>query len=278
MKLANFGVAEWWVTENKIRPALSTTQFNDVTQFEFQTGSLAPPGTYSFQVHSITLHGRFISRATWYALILAAWVGLVTLYLIVRIFKLRQDLERRGQSQAAALRVAEYAEESARRDYLTRLLNRHGVIDLYHRMAMDRRREGTFAAILIDVDHFKQVNDCFGHAIGDQVLAGIANILSANMRSSDIVGRWGGEEFLLICNVGDHNAAFAIATKLREAIEANEFPMAGRVTASFGVYCGSGRMDALDQVTSCADAALYVAKEQGRNRVVMYKPSMRAAA
>ena len=98
-------------------------------------------------------------------------------------------------------RLAQYAEESARRDYLTKLFNRSGVIDLYHPLAMSRRSEGALAVILLDVDHFKLVNDRYGHSAGDQVLAGIAQILTDNTRTGDIVGRWGGEEFLLICNI-----------------------------------------------------------------------------
>jgi diguanylate cyclase (GGDEF)-like protein len=277
LKLADFGVAEWWVTQNKIRPVLSTTQFNNITELEFQTGTLAPPGAYRFRVHRITLHGHRIGQAAWYGGILAVWAGLIGLYLAYRIVRLRRDLEQRRESQAAAMRIAQYAEESARRDYLTRLLNRAGVIDLYHPIAMNRR-EGTSAVILLDVDHFKAVNDRFGHSAGDQVLTGIAEILTANTRTGDIVGRWGGEEYLLICSVSDQNTAMAIAGKLRAAIEAHDFPVVGRITASLGVYCASGQMAALEQLVSYADAALYAAKEQGRNRVVLYQPFMREAA
>ena len=278
LKLTDFGVAEWWVTQNKIRPALSTTQFDNVTEFEFQTGTLAPPGLYRFQVHRITLHGRLISRATWYASILTAWAVLVGLYLLYRIVKLRRDLEQRRQSQAAALRIARYAEETARRDPLTKLLNRTGVIDLFHPIAMNRRADTNFAVILLDVDHFKAVNDRFGHSAGDRVLADIAALLTQNTRGGDIVGRWGGEEFLLICAVTDQDAATTIAGKLRASIEAHDFPGVGRVTASLGVYCCNGKTEALERLVSYADRALYAAKEQGRNRVVLYQPFMREAA
>jgi len=191
---------------------------------------------------------------------------------------MRGDLEQRREGQAAALRLAQYAEESARRDYLTKLFNRSGIIDLYHPLAMTQRTEGKIGVILLDVDHFKLVNDRFGHSAGDQVLAGIAQILTDNTRAGDIVGRWGGEEFLLICDISDHDAAMRIAAKLRASIEEHDFPIVGHVTASMGVYCSNGQMDALEQIISYADAALYSAKEQGRNRVVMYQPFMREAA
>jgi len=278
LKLSDFGVAEWWVTQNKIRPALSVTQFDNVTEFEFQTGTLAPPGTYVFRVHRITLHGRLVSQAAWYASILAVWAAMIGLYLIYRIVRLRRDLEQRRRSQAAALRLARFAEESARHDYLTRLLNRAGITELYHRMAMDRQRKGSFAAILLDIDHFKEVNDRFGHKTGDKVLTEIAAILNENMRASDIVGRWGGEEFLLVCGVEDEKDAERVAAKLREAIQAHDFSGVGHLTASFGVYHGREQMESLDWVTSRADAALYQAKEQGRNCVVLCCPPQSEAA
>jgi diguanylate cyclase (GGDEF)-like protein len=278
LKKSDFAVAEWWVTQNKIKPELSHVQLDNVTEFQFQTGTQAPPGTYVFKVDSIVLRVRVIAQATWYAAILAAWAVLIGAYLLFRILKMRSDLEQRRQSQAAALRLAQYAEESARRDYLTNLFNRSGIIDLYHPLAMNRRTDGALAVILLDVDHFKLVNDRFGHSAGDQVLAGIAKILTDNTRSGDIVGRWGGEEFLLICSISDQDAAMNIAAKLRIGIEAHDFPVVGHVTASMGVYCCVGQVGALEQIVSYADAALYAAKEQGRNRAVMYQPFMREAA
>ncbi|MBW8880383.1 MAG: GGDEF domain-containing protein, partial [Asticcacaulis sp.] len=257
---SDFAVAEWWVTQNKIKPELSHVQLDNITEVQFQTGTLAPPGTYYFRVNRIVLRSRVIAQATWYAAILAAWAVLIGAYLLFRILKMRGDLEQRRESQAAALRLAQYAEESARRDYLTKLFNRSGIIDLYHPLAMTPRVDSALGVILLDVDHFKQVNDRFGHSAGDQVLAGIAQILTDNTRTGDIVGRWGGEEFLLICSISDQDAAMSIASKLRASIEAHEFPIVGHVTASLGVYCCNGPMDALEQIVSYADAALYAAK------------------
>ena len=278
LKTSDFAVAEWWVTQNKIKPSQSHVQLDNVTEIQFQTGTAAPPGAYYFQVKGITLRERLITQAAWYGMILAVWAGLICAYLLFRMLKLRREMEQRRQSQAAALRLAQYAEESARHDYLTKLFNRAGIIDLYHAMAMDRRGDSGYAVILLDVDHFKRVNDRFGHSAGDQVLAMVADILTSNTRSGDIVGRWGGEEFLLVCGIADVEGALSIANKLRASIEAHDFPMIGRITASLGVYCGLGKMDALEQLVSYADAALYVAKEQGRNRVVLYQPFMREAA
>ena len=278
VRFAHFGIAEWWISTKKMPPALSAPQFDNITKVEFQTATLSPPGRYDFSISKIVLNGHIVGQSTWYHALLVGWAILIGVYLLHRIFRLGHDLKQRRQSQAAALRLARHAEESAHRDYLTRVLNRAGVADLYHRMAMDRQRQGGFAVILVDIDNFKQVNDHHGHSAGDQVLVAIAQILLGHMRAADIVGRWGGEEFLLICGVEKADDAVRVAAKLCQAIQAHELPQVGRVTASFGVYYASGQMEALERVTSRADTALYQAKEQGRNRVVLYQSTERAAA
>jgi len=184
-----------------------------------------------------------------------------------------------GFSLMAMEQIIAHNESGARLDALTGLLNR-GALDMTAVGLVARwQRDGDpLSCLLFDVDHFKQVNDRYGHSAGDRVLVGIAEILLQNMRASDIVGRWGGEEFLLICGVDDQNDGVSIASKLREAIASRDFPRVGHVTASFGVQQGSGQMEALERVTSRADAPLYQAKEGGRDRVVLYQPTDRVAA
>lgn len=120
--------------------------------------------------------------------------------------------------------------------------------------------------IFIDIDHFKQVNDSHGHGVGDQVLQGFCDIARQTMRATDLLGRWGGEEFLLLLPNNGLTSARLLAERLREALSSHQFPGVGRVTASFGVaQCqpGEGWADWLVR----ADAALYRAKSGGRNRV-----------
>ena len=146
---------------------------------------------------------------------------------------------------------------------------------LYNRLRLDQTLEqerarcaryGTlFSVIIIDVDHFKSVNDTYGHQVGDLVLIDVARILSAGTRTVDVLGRWGGEEFLVICYLGQ-DGALLLAEKLRRAIEVHRFTSVGHKTASFGI----ARYRAGEQVSETigrADAALYRAKQGGRNRV-----------
>ena len=129
-------------------------------------------------------------------------------------------------------------------------------------------RYGTSCAlIMLDIDHFKQVNDTCGHAVGDQVLRQLAQIMRDNTRLSDCPGRWGGEEFLIICPNTDLEGAHRLAENLRHRIERVKFPCIGHRTCSFGVTVirpGEQKHEFLKR----ADDALYRAKANGRNQVV----------
>ena len=147
---------------------------------------------------------------------------------------------------------------------------------LYNRLKLDEELEiafehyqkhnKPFALIMIDIDHFKAVNDRFGHQVGDTVLRHISKLLADTSRASDIVGRWGGEEFLIICQDTNVNGAYQLAEKLRASIERYVIEKEYGITASFGVgeaATDMGRSQFLQQV----DEALYEAKRKGRNRI-----------
>jgi len=136
-----------------------------------------------------------------------------------------------------------------------------------------RRYKRPMGLILFDIDHFKQINDTFGHQIGDYVLREIANIVKKNIRDTDIFARWGGEEFVLLAPETDLNGLKMLAEKLRKAIEEYNFEKVGKVTASFGITEATPE-DSTDSVVKRADEALYLAKEKGRNRVEIILPEV----
>ncbi|MDZ4255642.1 MAG: sensor domain-containing diguanylate cyclase [Sulfuritalea sp.] len=159
-------------------------------------------------------------------------------------------------------------EEMASTDKLTGLLNRHAFIILVDKlMAAYRRAPQPISMLLVDVDHFKQVNDRHGHLAGDEVLAGVAGILRQGLRESDIAVRWGGEEFLLVlqgCNLAE---ATRIAENLRQAVaQARLTGQEEGISVSIGVSEFDG-VETTDQAVNRADGALYQAKHGGRNRV-----------
>lgn len=153
-------------------------------------------------------------------------------------------------------------------DTLTGLNNRRRLDDLFsHEFDRFNRYERQFAMILLDIDHFKQVNDKFGHKVGDRVLIEMGEILALNVRKNDLLGRWGGEEFLLICPETSIDGAIKLADKIRKIIEETDFTEVGSVTASFGVTA-SIKDDSDEDMFIRADNALYTAKRDGRNCVV----------
>ena len=197
-----------------------------------------------------------------FALALTAAVGAIT-YRLIRAVQVGEkasvDLEH-ANHELMVLSVT---------DKLTQVFNRVR-LDEVLRAEMNRAsRYGTpLSVALADLDFFKQVNDVYGHAVGDEVLIRTAEILRANIRGEDTVGRWGGEEFMIILPQTEPDQAMAVAEKIREAIESENFAQVGRRTASFGV---TGFIQGDTDVTILArtDRALYAAKMKGRNRVVV---------
>jgi diguanylate cyclase (GGDEF)-like protein len=167
-------------------------------------------------------------------------------------------------------------EEMASTDKLTGLLNRHAFTILIDKlMAEYRRTPQPIAVLLADIDHFKDINDRHGHLTGDRVLKHLADQLQNGLRQSDIAVRWGGEEFLMVMKGCDLAEGQRIAETLRHKVEASAVEVNGLiipVTISIGVsqYDGS---EMVDQTVNRADAALYEAKNAGRNRVKVATPA-----
>jgi len=154
-----------------------------------------------------------------------------------------------------------------RTDALTELNNRMKLDEaLENEVNRAQRYQSTFSIIMLDIDYFKKVNDTYGHLAGDNVLKKIADLLKMNLRKTDVPGRWGGEEFLILLPQQNKTYACMIAEKLRKTIETSEFPDVGIITASFGLTEYASE-DVVNSLIKRADDALYRAKELGRNRV-----------
>ena len=193
-----------------------------------------------------------------------------------------QELDAQVRAQTAELRKrAELLEAQTREleqkslalerlsvtDALTGLPNRRALDEaLAQELERAQRYGQAMTVVILDIDHFKQVNDGHGHAVGDLVLQRFAALMGAQVRANDIVGRWGGEEFLLLCPGTGADGGQALAEKLRATLAAHAFEGLGCRTASFGV-AALGEGESLQSLLSRADAALYEAKRRGRNRV-----------
>jgi diguanylate cyclase (GGDEF)-like protein len=271
----DFGVADWWLRKHKLAPQFGHPQFDNITSLIVETGSEAPIAHHAFEVHDIIIRKAVLSEAQWYSLILSVWIVLIVIYLAYRFGNLRRTLAQRRKLEAIALHEAQ---EAARRDPLTSLLNRRGVTERFEEMAKARRNPFALTVILIDIDHFKKLNDAYGHDFGDEVLSAFAAVLARNVRTIDIAARWGGEEFLIVCADVDRRAAQKIAEKLRSTIEAFDFGKCGRVTASFGLHWAYTSEPELGPLVALADKALYAAKAGGRNCCRLHRAIMSDAA
>jgi diguanylate cyclase (GGDEF)-like protein len=179
------------------------------------------------------------------------------------------------ESMVERQRLAAELERQARLEPLTGALNRRAFDELLRRDVARAQRHGRpLAVVLIDIDHFKRVNDTMGHAVGDRFLVAIAKTIAAALRAEDLFCRYGGEEFIVVLPETDGTGAVQAAERLRGAIEALRLEHEGvprGVTASFGVasFADPAR-DTIENVIHATDLALYRAKATGRNRVVSY--------
>ena len=148
-------------------------------------------------------------------------------------------------------------------DAMTGLANRRGLDKAIESM---RERNVPFAVLALDVDHFKWVNDTFGHDAGDSLLVNVAGLIKAQARKVDVVCRAGGEEFIVFLTKADAHQAVEVAERIRTSIESQQFDVVGHVTISIGVASWSGIEEPINAVLKKADDALYAAKHNGRNR------------
>lgn len=161
-------------------------------------------------------------------------------------------------------------ERLATRDPLTNCFNRRALFEQFDALWNSTKRYGhTLATIMIDIDHFKAVNDTHGHSVGDQVLQKFAEVLKQCVRQTDVIARYGGEEFaILLPNTNIQNAV-QLADRIREAVAACQFPQLS-ITASLGVSALCQQPDNPQNLLEQADRCLYIAKRTGRNRVVRH--------
>lgn len=171
--------------------------------------------------------------------------------------------ERHREAEGRARTMARRADTDA----LTGVLNRAGFNEAFSReFSRARRYRQPLSLVLLDLDHFKNVNDGYGHPAGDKVLEGTARLLETRVRESDLVARWGGEEFAVLAPMTDAEGAVRLAEKLRGLMEVTHLGPVGAVTASFGV-AEMRPEDTIEAMLHRVDEALYGAKDSGRNQV-----------
>jgi diguanylate cyclase (GGDEF)-like protein len=215
------------------------------------------------QLLSNRLNG-FVACAMGWALSVLLWRKFITIALQqAQLEKVNAELQSKQRD----------LERLTRLDGLTGLYNRRTFVELTDLELVRAQRQGSATAILLlDLDHFKRVNDTWGHPAGDAVLKNVASVVSKSVRSTDLVGRLGGEEFIILLPGTSVLAARKLAEKVRSRLEANPtlFEQTTiRTTASIGLAgTTAAEKREFDQLYNDADKALYAAKQRGRNQVV----------
>jgi diguanylate cyclase (GGDEF)-like protein len=183
------------------------------------------------------------------------------------ISDLKQTQNQLAEAHATLMLKYQELEHIANTDSLTQIYNREKLGRIFSReLAFMQQGQERLSIISIDLDHFKQINDTFGHATGDAVLVKIARTLKNSLRATDFIGRWGGEEFLILCPQTSHQDAMQLAERVRISVAEQAYPTEQVQSISVGVASFRDG-DSLDSLLHRADLAMYLAKQSGRNRV-----------
>jgi diguanylate cyclase (GGDEF)-like protein len=267
-------VASYWKEQQKVDLMRTDVRLDNVISFELQTAPGSPLGQYDIAVRSIRFTGKAIGRADLLFCLVSLWIVSAIGLQASMSWMLKRELAT-TKAEVALLNELTHALEleaqdltgQAHHDALTGVLNRQGL--RAQLMGSSSLLAPPLSIIFLDLDHFKGINDTHGHKVGDLVLQQFARIVGASVRSTDMLVRWGGEEFLLLCPATNVLEAAAAAEKLRQLVEDGAWPHGIRVTSSFGVAERFPDEDIAD-VIARADGELYSAKQSGRNRVHTY--------
>ncbi|MGL5757690.1 GGDEF domain-containing protein [Plesiomonas sp.] len=271
--LSAFQVASWWVNDRKVPVTQALPQFNRVFQIELASSELMSEGEHHVVFDYIEFHGSWIDEEYYYLLIMAIWVLCTFGYLLGMQLQMHRELKlaRKRQQQLTELNTMlklrnEEVEYQAKYDPLTGAFNRYGARTLMLEMLRQTDNAEPSAMILLDIDHFKQINDTYGHLVGDEVLQHLAHRCRSLIHPRCRLVRWGGEEFMLLCPDFNREQAHELAELLRQEFVLTQWPLGISVTVSFGV-AELEVYESMAETISRADIALYKAKHSGRNCV-----------
>lgn len=223
-------------------------------------------------VHALTVPGPYavhwVHGPSWWLPVTAVAYGLLPLCVATVVFSIINE------------RLAVQLRTRALSDELTGALSRRGLRELGERMLVAPNRQyRQIAVLLLDIDHFKKVNDTYGHLVGDDVLRHLVSVMQDKLRDDALLARYGGEEFVVLLPIRHPHEAQVVAERLRQAVELSETQStAGLIKITISVGVAFHRPDeTLEQTLGVADLLLYEAKQNGRNRVTLAKPPTEAA-
>ncbi|EWH08776.1 GGDEF family protein [Catenovulum agarivorans DS-2] len=247
--------------------------FTQANLLQVVTGDSKKDRQVTFDIHHIALTGKWLSQTQLFASILVVWGVILLTHLLLVTYNSVQQLQQQNRTNASLQKLNQHLKAQAvhfknlaKYDELTGLLNRKGLNACYEQAIRAYfNKSQPYAMILLDIDHFKQINDSFGHDVGDDALRQVAKTVQFELREQDTLARWGGEELVIISPVENITSAARLAERIRRSIANAQILPSHKITASFGVAMLPN--DDVEQWFKLADAALYRAKQKGRNRV-----------
>lgn len=273
--LHRFYVPSWWILQNKATAEKADSALNNVTSLRVATGDNTQARNVTIHLKRAQLSGKWISAQTLYLALLINWIVVIAINAITRLYQLNTELSSRRHKtdRLAELNKLLHIEKSqletlAKTDPLTGIANRVGMRDILQ--ALQRQPGKVCSLIMFDIDHFKKINDTYGHTEGDTVLQSLADLIATETRATDYCARWGGEEFIIICPHTYSGIAYSVADDLRYKISHAGLCVYGQITCSFGVAeCQINGEESIKHLFDAADIAMYQAKELGRDRVAL---------
>ena len=269
VEFSRLTVPSWWVAGLKKEDVNDTIELNNIRIIEVSTGTLPAQGEYKLRIEYFVLEKEIISLGKVYEYLLISWAALLMLLMFFVVLYLVFRLNQKNRNEKilleinSALSVEKIELEAiSQTDALTGALNRFGL----QKQLVNTVRERQYPSIIIiiDIDHFKSINDEFGHQQGDYVLEHLCSVIKGFLRNDESLSRYGGEEFLILMpNVSADHISKRLE-EIRIGIQEADMKINREVTASFGV-AQINKTDNIKQVIGEADKALYIAKTSGRN-------------
>ncbi|WP_244556549.1 GGDEF domain-containing protein [Enterovibrio nigricans] len=274
LPLNSFQVLSWWISDMAVPLEYAGPELNNVPLVEIATGSAPILGDHHLTIKSIHFEGLMVTEAALFRTLTFMWMFVVMIILTVKYWQSRETYareRRRGDKlkkiNTSLRQQSETLSVLATTDALTGLRNRTEIYSALNKHLKAANKQ-VCSALCLDLDHFKAVNDTHGHDMGDQLLVATAQILRDATSTSDIVVRWGGEEFVIFCPSKNLAQATFLAEKVRYSFENFNWPHGETMTCSVGIASTGDRN--LAELIADADDALYQAKQLGRNRVEVH--------
>lgn len=266
--LDSFDLADWWLRENYTTRSQIQRRRDVVLELGIATDLDPELGVYDFKLRALFAQGQWINREQLYFCIIVIWLFGIILEVTHRIILMMKEKRHYALRLNELRKEFRQLEQTATKDPLTNTYNRAGFLKIANYIASNIESD-TWYVVLFDIDHFKSINDTYGHDAGDVVLQQFSERVKYNIREEDYFSRWGGEEFVLLAKLPSDDAAKQFADKIRHVIGSHPFSLPEgviTVTASIGISQFSAAIP-LDTAMSQADKNLYFAKNNGRNQV-----------